>query len=216
VLVSVGGCGAAASEPETAAASVSASRQYAFDIPAQPLASAVQAFSGVTGIEVIYDSAVAGDRRSAEVRGSFTPADALRALLAGTSLIARSIAQDAVTLEPAQTTVAPIPEPSPEKSAHRAYFSLIQAGLERAFCADAQIRPGDYRAVLKFTIDPNGQIRQPRVVGTTGSEVRDQMIARKLEGIPLGSSPPADLSQPIMLIILPQSSGPVLNCASIH
>jgi outer membrane biosynthesis protein TonB len=70
--------------------------------------------------------------------------------------------------------------------------------------------------VLKFTIDENGQVRQARVVGTTGNGERDRDILRTLGGISLASSPPADLPQPIMMVILPESSGASLNCVSLR
>ena len=131
--------------------------------------------------------------------------DALRTLLTGISLSARLIAEDAVTIEPPPPLAQA--EPAPENSAHRLYYSRIQAGLEQAFCKDNQVRPGGYRALLKFTIAADGQIRQPKVVGTTGSEARDRMIAQTLDGVELGSPPPADLRQPIMMVILPQTCG---------
>jgi hypothetical protein len=209
-------CGFAASDTEAGGTSVSASRRFAFDIPDQPLASALEAYSSVTGIETLYDSAVARERRSAAVHGNFTAADALRMMLMGTSLSARLIAPDAVTIELSQRPAQAAAGSSPDQNAHQIYFGLIQAGLERAFCKDSQVRPGGYRAVLKFRIAANGQIREPSVVGTTGDDERDRMILRTLDGLSLGNSPPAGLQQPIMMVILPQSSGTVLNCASIH
>lgn len=206
----------AAAQAESGTASLTVSRQFAFDIPAQPLATALEAYSSVTGIETLYDSAVARERRSAAVRGSFTAVDALRMLLSGTLLSARLIAQDAVTIELPPAAAQPAMGPAPDKSAYRLYYSLIQAGLERAFCKDDQLRPGSYRAVLKFTIAANGQIRQPSLVGTTGNDDRDRIIARALDGVSIGRPPPADLQQPIMMVILPQSSGHVPKCASIH
>jgi hypothetical protein len=206
----------AASEEAGRVTPIRASGQLAFDIPAQPLVSALEAYSSVTGIETIYDSAVARGRRSRAVQGKFTAMDALRTMLLGTPLSARPISQDAFTIEVQQGPAQAAMDQTPDKIDHRSYFGLIQAGLERAFCKDNQIRPGSYRVVLRFTIAANGQIRQPSVVGTTGSEDRDRMILRTLENVSLGSSPPADLQQPIMMVILPQSSGAALNCASIR
>ncbi len=208
----------AASEVTGRVVPIRASDQLAFDIPAQPLVGALEALSSVTGIETIYDSTIARGRWSTAVQGKFTAAYALRMMLIGTSLSARLISYDAFTVEfqkapaPAQGAT----DHTPDTSEHRSYFGLIQAGLERAFCKDNQLRPGSYRVVLKFTIAANGQIRQPSVVGTTGSEDRDRMILQTLENVSLGSSPPADLQQPIMMVILPQSSGAALNCASIR
>ena len=201
---------------EAGTALPSVSRQFAFDIPAQPLATALEAYSSVTGIETLYDSTVARERLSAAVRGSFTAAHALRALLSGTSLTVRSIAHDAVTIEQPPASVQPAAGPDPDNSVHGSYYSLIQAGLQRAFCKDDQLRPGAYRAVLKFTIAQNGVIHQPSLVGTTGNGDRDWMIARALDGMSIGSPPPADLQQPIMMVILPRSSGYLPKCASIQ
>lgn len=201
---------------ETAPVSLTATRRFVFDIPAQPLPTALEAYSSVTGIETLYDSAVARERRSAPVQGSLTAAAALRALLSGTSLSARSIARDAVTLELLPASAQPAAGPVPDQSVHRVYYSLIQEGLAREFCSVDQLRPGSYRAVLKFTIGANGVIHRPSLVGTTGDGDRDRMIARTVDGMVIGSPPPADLQQPIIMVILPQSSGHVLTCASIR
>ena len=199
-----------------AAVSVSEARKFTMDIPAQPLANALQAFSAVTGIETLYDSAVARERKSAPVVGTITAFEALRLLLVGTSLSARAIAQDAVTIELPQASADKVVAAPPERSPHRLYFGVIQQSLERALCENEQLRPGRYRAVLKFTIAANGQIRQLSLIGTTGDEERDRMIARTLEGVPLRMPPPADLQQPIMIVVLPQSNGAAPNCHSIH
>jgi hypothetical protein len=187
--------------------SAQTARPFAFDIPAQPLASALEAYSTLTGIEILYDSGLAAGRRSTDVQGTMPAGDALRTLLTGMSLSARLIAPDAVTIELPPASAHEDAEPAPQNSAHRVYYSRIQAGLEQAFCKDNQVRPGGYRALLKFTVAQDGRIRQPHVVGTTGSDERDRMIARTLDGVELGSPPPADLRQPIMMVILPQICG---------
>jgi hypothetical protein len=197
-------------------ASLDAQRQFAFDIPSQPLATALEAYSSVTGIETLYDSTVARDRRSAAVRGSVTAAEALRMLLTGTSLSARQIAQDAVTVELGSAQAESTADPGPDKSPHRLYYGLIQTSLERAFCADDRLRPGSYRAVLKFAISSNGLVRQPSLVGTTGSDDRDRRIARILDGVAIGRPPPADLAEPIMMVVLPQSSGHPPKCGVLR
>jgi hypothetical protein len=205
------GSGAAAGE-----ATASDSHQFFFDIAAQPLGTALEAYSSVTGFETLYDSAVARERRSTAVQGRFSAVDALRMMLIGTPLSARLISQDAVTIEQQQNPVRTSVEPAPDRSEHRLYFGQIQAGLERAFCGDNQIRPGGYRVVLEFSIAANGQINQPSMVGTTGSEGRDRSILRTLSGMSLGGAPPADLRQPIMIVILPRSYGTVLDCESVQ
>ena len=58
-----------------------------FDIPAQPLASAVGAFGRQSGLQVTLCSTQAGAVRTNAVIGSFTPAEALARMLAGTGLV---------------------------------------------------------------------------------------------------------------------------------
>jgi hypothetical protein len=206
----------AGSEVAAGEVPISAARRFVFDIAAQPLVNALDAYSGVTGFETLYDSALAHGRSSSAVHGTFTAAEALRTMLIGTSLSARLISQGAVTIELQQSSVQTVLGPAPDQSEHRRYFGLIQAGLEHAFCRDSQIKPGEYRVVLRFSISANGQIREPSVIGTTGSEDRDRMILRALGGVSLGSAPPANLQQPILMVILPRSTGSILDCTSIQ
>ncbi len=56
------------------------------DIPAQPVASALVAFSRQTGIQVFVTSADAGDHRSTAISGPLAPPAALAQLLSGTGL----------------------------------------------------------------------------------------------------------------------------------
>lgn len=59
---------------------------YNFSIPSQPLASAVAAFSRVTGLDVVGDGGIGRGVRSPGVSGATTPQQALSRLLAGTGL----------------------------------------------------------------------------------------------------------------------------------
>lgn len=60
-----------------------------FNIPTQSLSSAINAFIRATGWEVGFNSPAVVGKRSTAVRGSMTPAQALRTLLAGTGLSAQ-------------------------------------------------------------------------------------------------------------------------------
>ncbi|QIG79070.1 TonB-dependent receptor domain-containing protein [Stakelama tenebrarum] len=77
--------------------------EAAFDIPAQSLAGALDAFSRVSGISVTYGSALP-DVGSPGVTGRMSPAEALSRLLAGTGLTYRFTGADTVTLEPVPQT----------------------------------------------------------------------------------------------------------------
>ena len=74
--------------------------QRAFDIPAQPLPSALTLFGRQSGLQVSVPAALAQGRTSSAVSGSMAPLAALSQLLAGTGLTYR-ISGNIVTLEPA-------------------------------------------------------------------------------------------------------------------
>ncbi len=72
--------------------------EISFDIPAQPIASALEAYSSATGIELFYDGALAGRPIVQAVIGRLTPDAALLALLAGTGLVARVAGRTSLSL----------------------------------------------------------------------------------------------------------------------
>ena len=70
-----------------------------FEIPAQPLSSALLTFAEQTGLEVLIDARIAAGKTSPALRGNYTPEQALRHLLAGSGLRYRFTSSNAVTLE---------------------------------------------------------------------------------------------------------------------
>ncbi|MBK1699028.1 TonB-dependent receptor domain-containing protein [Rhodovibrio salinarum] len=81
---------------------------YAFDIGPQSLASALNAFSDVTGWQVGYRSEVADGATTDGVSGQYTAASALRQLLAGSGLSYSKTGAQTVTLEriaPAEASI---------------------------------------------------------------------------------------------------------------
>ncbi len=183
-----------------------------FAIPAQPLVSALDSYGSITGLEIVYNSALATDRHSSGVNGVYTPEAALSILLKGSGLTARSIGIGAVTLVTA--AIAPSAETlGPGASPYRTYFAAIQRSFESFFCRSENVSPGDYRTIVKFNIAANGKILRPQLIGSTGNAQRDRAIAQTLANVTF-DKPPPDLPQPLMMLILPRSSGNVLDCAS--
>ncbi|WP_296251847.1 TonB-dependent receptor [uncultured Stenotrophomonas sp.] len=84
--------------PAMAQATV-ASASAQFDIPAQPLATALGQYMRQSGVQVAYTAALADGATSAPVSGQLAPAAALQQLLRGTGLAARRSGNGAVTLE---------------------------------------------------------------------------------------------------------------------
>jgi len=182
-----------------------------FYISARPLVDALEEFSSTTGIELFYDSGLVHGRQSAEVRGLLPPEDALRIMLKGSPLSARPIAGGAITILAREATAAAL-GPMPEQSVYQHYFALIQSELAKSFCSDELLRRADYRAVVRFRIDPRGRLGEMRPIGTTGNGVRDKAIAGALYRMRLGLPPPVDLPQPIVIVVLPRSEGRSFDC----
>ena len=76
-----------------------------FNIGAQPLGAALNAFAKATGWQVSFPTELAADVRSSGVSGNQTPEAALRTLLAGTGLTYRLTGTNAVTLVPGASAV---------------------------------------------------------------------------------------------------------------
>ena len=75
-----------------------AAQQRSFDIPTQPLPSALPLFGQQAGIQISADGNLVRDLRTAGVSGTMTVETALRQLLAGTGLVYRFAADNTVTL----------------------------------------------------------------------------------------------------------------------
>jgi TonB-dependent receptor len=74
-------------QPTTAAAAVQASQAVRFyDIPAQPLGSALSSYAEVSGVDLVANPAAVKGKRSHAIKGNFSPEDALNEILRGTSL----------------------------------------------------------------------------------------------------------------------------------
>lgn len=74
------------------------SRRYGFDLPAQPLPSALAAFSRVTGLQTVATGASLEGKRASAVRGNLTADEALRQLLSGSGVTHRRVDANTVTL----------------------------------------------------------------------------------------------------------------------
>ncbi|MEM0950373.1 MAG: TonB-dependent receptor [Pseudomonadota bacterium] len=83
-----------------ASAQVSAETSVALDIPAQSLATALEAYSNATGISVVYATATVSGLRSSPINGALTPQDALARLTTGTGVVATFVSDSTVRIEP--------------------------------------------------------------------------------------------------------------------
>lgn len=177
-----------------------------FDIAAQPLDAALAAYTQATGMAVLVTSRLTAGRQASAVRGRLAPREALRLLLTGTGLQARYTSASAFTLvESAASAPAPrAPAPAPSAAAVTRYAGVLQNTVTRALCQWTGAQFGRYRASLQLWIGRNGVVRQARVLSGTGDARRDEALAGVLSGLIMDTPPPADLPQPVTIVLAPR------------
>ncbi len=98
-----------------------------FDIPAQNTGDALNAFSKQSGLRLLFSYDAVEGRRTDAIRGSFTPEEALKKLLAGTGLHYEVTADSVVLIRAAQSSSSISAETS-EASAMRLAGAIVQPG----------------------------------------------------------------------------------------
>jgi len=173
----------------------------AFDIPAQPLDAALNAFAQTSGWSALVDSRLTAGRRSTAVRGSFTPSQALLELIADTGLHVRYISSTSFTL-------AERPEAKPRAggrgSSVAAYAGKVQAALTRSLCHWQGSDFGRYRAALQLWITQSGSIDRIKLLDTTGVPQRDNLLRQRLRGL-FVEKPPQGMVQPLTILLTPRN-----------
>ncbi|MGY3486713.1 hypothetical protein ACVW1C_004596 [Bradyrhizobium sp. USDA 4011] len=210
----IGGiCAVAAQQREI----VATSTPIDFNIPSQPLASALQAYGERTGVQVLYESNSATGRKSAPVEGTLTPEEALNLLLKGTDLKVQYIRPDAITL----ASRADHPPASPlatadlslgtlqvratgdgnDTSALRDYSESLQLDIQKALQKNIGSRGGSYQLVVDLWIDSSRTIQRTRLSRSTGDQNRDAAVTAALQGLTVSRTTPANASQPVRIAI---------------
>lgn len=176
-----------------------------FEIAAQQLASALDAYVATSGLAVFYDSELAAGRHSTVVRGMLMPDVALRVLLEGTGLTV-FYTDNAFTIVPAPSNGGGnTPSIGSNRPDHMPYLALIQAAVERTFCRQVETAPGQYRAVLRFRLGTSGEVLSPQLLGSTGDRDRDRKVGELLANVSVGQSPPPGMPQPVTMIVAPRA-----------
>ena len=187
-----------------------------FNIPAQPLAAALDAYGATTGLAVLYDGQLAFGRRSVAVKGQFTPQTALRLLLTGSGLAVVYAGTNAfAVIQPPPTAASLRAKDVRPATGRHPYFADIQAGIEEAFCRAVETRPGRYRVVLRFWIGPSGEILRPALLGSTGDLRLDRSITDRLTHAMINRPPPANMRQPITMVVSPRPPEETGDCGPI-
>ncbi len=186
--------------------------QFDFDIPAQPLITALQQYGSVAHKPALYRSEMLSGQASSPVRGRYAPEDALRRLLEGTGLVAEKFEHGT-----GSAFVLKLATSAPALRAARlgpltGYPSLVQARVWQALCGNPNTRPGEYRSLLRFQVGAAGQVERPRLIGTTGDARRDAAVVATLQGVRMEGAPPADFPQPVTMLLLPYADGFARRC----
>jgi hypothetical protein len=203
-----------ASERAASAQATASGAELQFDIPAQPLASSLKAYSAITNLELYYESSLMDGHRSPSIRGSFSPDVALRRLLEGTGFSVASFDPGTVTiLPPRQQPRGQKLEAIKSKAVEfTPYFALIQAGLRSAFCRTPAIQTDLLELIVRLWIAPSGAVARADILSPTGSDVRDRAYAAALRTLVIGEPPPAGMPQPVTLMVLPRTSRMAAEC----
>jgi hypothetical protein len=185
-----------------------AHQQIDYDIPSQSLASALNAYVLASGVQVLYETAIAEGRRSRKLSGRLSPELGLSQLLAGTGLASLRTAPGVYVITPApkEPAAAPVHPDAP-------FLAALQTGLLTALCRSPRTRPGGYHVGIEVWVGPNGVIDRSSLVGSTGDIARDEAVLRALRGTPLGVAPPAQVRQPLFLTISRPQSPERHDCA---
>ena len=186
-----------------------------FDMPSQPLASALISFRATTRLELFYESTLIDHHRSPSIHGVFSPDVALRLLLEGTGLSVASF-------EPGTMTILP-PSPQPGRGTELAkikdkaaeftsYLALIQAAIHAAFCRSPETQTDTSELFIRLWIAPSGALARAELLSPPGSDGRDQAYAAAIRSLVLAEPPPERMPQPVTLMVLPRGSRASADC----
>lgn len=218
--VSVLCAGSAYAQQPDSPAPASPAVRIEFDIAAQRLGDAIDAYSRASGLDILIDGQHA-QRTSNAVRGLLTAQEALEAMLAGTGLEARHANATSVVIHASrQSGIAAMPEAAGMEESgfkegevlHQSYAAQVQQALRRTLCSSAETRPGSYRLALQLRLDARGAVERFRLLSTTGDARRDAAVQNSVRTVAIGSPPPPSLPQPLVILLLPEGPGAESDC----
>ncbi len=185
----------------------------AFDIPAQPLASALETYSAISGTEVFYDAALAAGHRSTPVKGLFSRERGLEVLLRGTGYGPRTTGAGIVSVAPASRDLAQL-DMGLRQSFHRYdyYFAALQARLSHALCNSDRAPVRSSEMIFRFWLSKSGEATRADLIASGGDPDEDRALVSAIEGLALNQPPPADLPEPITMAIFPPSAEERAEC----
>jgi TonB family protein len=185
-------------------------RSIEFDIPAQELDQALNAFRSAARVHIFYETALTAGRRSREIKGSFAPGRALQTLLAETGLLVRRTDVDAFAILPGR--VEPDRVQAPASHPDGRFVSALQNGVVDLLCRNSETRPGRYKVALELWVAPTGTIQRSALMASTGDVALDAALLRALQGGNINAAPPANVAQPFILTVAPRAPSETGDC----
>lgn len=199
--------------PGACAQASGADQRAAFDIPAQSLDAALAQYFRLTGVQLLYDSALTAGRRSSAVHGNYSRREALRLLLRGTGLIARYSRSDAaiITAPEARDTAPLVPLGRvvvreqvmlPRLSAiqRMQFYGQLENELQAHLRADKRTDRLTFHARVSIRIGAGGALEQVRIDRGSGDPRADRLLAEVLNGKTV-SLPPEGIAQPLLVAL---------------
>ena len=184
-----------------------------FDIPSQPLASALKTYGEIAAIDLFYDSTVVAGVRSAPVRGTLEPSAALRLMLEGTGLTATSLAPGTVTIIPdARASNHPdLAETDAKLAPFLPYLGQVQEGIRYALCREPAVRTDPAELLVRLWIAPSGAVSAVALFSQAGTPFSRPAYVAALTRLTL-EPPPPDMPQPVTVMLLPRTSLQAAGC----
>jgi hypothetical protein len=183
-----------------------------FDIPAESLEAALDAYGAASHVQVLYETKLTAGRRSTAVDGNYTPEAALRLLLSGSGLDFAYTEDRSVTLVLA-TAVPPPVRKARSVADFDHFLGGVQTGILAAMCRRPEARPGHFRMAMQLRIGPSGAVEHPVLLSSTGNPARDAAIIDIVSHLFFTEGPPTDMPQPVTLVLSPDASGGAEDCA---
>jgi hypothetical protein len=189
-------------------------RSEVFDIPAQTLATAIDAFCAATGAEVYYDGAAALGQRSSDVTGDHARDGALRMLLAGTNLVPLRVRDSAYLLiNPGDDAARKLAAAkSAQDASHRRYFAVVQQGVLQSLCRLSDLTMMPEPVVIRLWIDTDGAVRRLEAADLGEHDRRILDAHTALRSLRLPEAPPPHMPQPVTVALLPGKSAMANYC----
>jgi hypothetical protein len=217
--------GVAFSDTSIAEPSLPIAQYQMFNIPTQPLATALEQFGKSSKMQVLYESRIASRLQSPGAHGGMTAYSALEKILSGTGLTASFVGPNAITVgKPSpypddEPPVSPLSEQgislptlqvaAPASGANqlllRAYNDAVTREIRLALEKDPDTSDGNYTVGVEIWLTSTNRIGPLSVVQSSGSGLRDLAISRALQGVSFSVPLPDNVPQPVRVTITVRS-----------